>query len=121
MPKEKNITKKQQIRNDIIMICAIFVIIAIALAVYLITRSEGNTVTVQIGNDIHSSYPLDCDTVVTLYSEDSEQFNVMVISNGKVSISDASCPDLICAHHRPIENGGDTIVCLPNKVIVTIE
>ena len=78
--------------------------------------------TVQIGEDIYSSYPLNSNTVVTIPSGDSQaQFNVLIISNGKASISEASCPDLICAHHRPIENVGETIVCLPNKVVITIE
>jgi len=46
---------------------------------------------------------------------------ILVISDGKASVLEASCPDLVCAHHKPIQNTGETIVCLPNKVIITVE
>jgi len=122
MQKEKSINKRKQTKNDILLVIAICVIVAIAFAVYLATRTQGSVVTVQIGESVHSSYPLDTDITVTLPSgDDGKQFNVLVISDGKASVLEASCPDLVCAHHKPIQNTGETIVCLPNKVIITVE
>ena len=34
---------------------------------------------------------------------------------------EANCPDEICVHHKPISKNGETIVCLPNKVVVVIK
>jgi len=47
--------------------------------------------------------------------------NVLVIENGEASIKSATCPDKICVSHRKISKSGETIVCLPNKVVVEIE
>ncbi|CCZ53222.1 putative uncharacterized protein [Clostridium sp. CAG:75] len=33
----------------------------------------------------------------------------------------ADCPDKICVHHKGIRSNGETIICLPHKVIVTIQ
>ena len=33
---------------------------------------------------------------------------------------EADCPDLICVHHKPISRQGESIVCLPHKVIVEV-
>ena len=33
----------------------------------------------------------------------------------------ADCPDQICVHQRAISKNGESIICLPNKVVVSIE
>lgn len=46
--------------------------------------------------------------------------NRIVIQNGKVHVSEASCPDKICIHQGTIEQTGESIVCLPNRMIAQI-
>lgn len=41
--------------------------------------------------------------------------------DGYVSMPEASCPDQICVHHSRISRNKETIVCLPDKVVITIE
>ena len=33
---------------------------------------------------------------------------------------DADCPDKLCEYQNAISQSGETIVCLPNKVIVIV-
>ena len=35
-------------------------------------------------------------------------------------MENASCPDGICVSHRPIFRDGESIVCLPNRVVITV-
>ena len=35
-------------------------------------------------------------------------------------MTDADCPDLLCVHQRAIDKEDETIVCLPNKVVVKV-
>ena len=44
----------------------------------------------------------------------------LVIENGKARISHADCPDGICEEYRPISYVGETIICLPHKVVIEI-
>ena len=46
--------------------------------------------------------------------------NTLIISEGKAWIEEAQCPDKICMHAGKISKNGETIVCLPNKVVVEI-
>ncbi len=46
--------------------------------------------------------------------------NEVVIENGQVQMAEANCPDKVCLHHTPIDTAGQSIVCLPNQVVVTI-
>ena len=34
---------------------------------------------------------------------------------------EASCPDQVCVRQRAVQYAGESIVCLPNKLIVAIE
>ena len=44
----------------------------------------------------------------------------MLFDNGTVSMLEAECPNQICVHHRPISREGECIVCLPNKITLTV-
>ena len=33
----------------------------------------------------------------------------------------ADCPDQVCVNHRAVERDGESIICLPNKVVVSVE
>ncbi len=111
---------KRKIINDIILIAAVILIAAIALIIYLATAKDGQTVVVTVNGEHYASYPLSEDTTV-LISADNASSNLLVIENGKASITEASCPDLICAHHAPISREDEAIICLPNKTVVSIE
>lgn len=46
--------------------------------------------------------------------------NRLVIKDGAVHMEEASCPDKVCIKQGAISETGQSIVCLPNRVIVTI-
>ena len=46
--------------------------------------------------------------------------NRLVIKDGAVHMEEASCPDKVCIKQGTISKTGQSIVCLPNRVIVTI-
>lgn len=60
------------------------------------------------------------EAIARLKSE-KDVTNVLIISDGKADMIDADCPDRICVGMKPINNIGESIVCMPNKLYVTIE
>ena len=46
--------------------------------------------------------------------------NTVVVSNKEVYVESADCPDQICVDHAHIMYEGETIVCLPHRLIITI-
>lgn len=46
--------------------------------------------------------------------------NRLVIEEGKASIVEADCPDGICVKQGNISRTGQTIVCLPHKLVIEI-
>lgn len=41
--------------------------------------------------------------------------------HGRIAVISADCPDLICIKRGYIEDGTDSIVCLPHRLTVVIE
>ena len=46
--------------------------------------------------------------------------NVLIIKDGYADMTDASCPDGLCVRQHKINESGESLVCLPNKVTVTV-
>ena len=47
--------------------------------------------------------------------------NILEIKNGEASMIEADCPDQICVHEKAISADGESIICLPNKIVVEVE
>lgn len=45
--------------------------------------------------------------------------NICEIKNGSVKMTEADCPDHLCMKQHAVGSDGGTIVCLPNKVVIT--
>ena len=120
---EKNISsvKKNKVRNDVILVTVI-VIIAVAVLLFInATKVQGDKVVVKINGVETEAYSLSEDTKFEIITgKDNENINVVVIENGKARVTEADCPDGICKDYRPISFVGETIVCLPHKVVIEI-
>lgn len=85
-----------------------------------VNRSHGQEVVVYVGEEEIARFPLLQKTEYEIMPKEGA-YNQLVILDGKVDVTDASCPDKVCVHQETISETGETIVCMPNKVIVTIE
>lgn len=113
---------KRLLRNDLILISVIVLLSAAVFGVFLLTRSKGYEVSVRIDGSEVGRYSLDEDIYTVITSgKNNEHYNALQISDGKALVVDANCKDEICVDHIPISNEGETIVCLPHKVVIIVE
>lgn len=116
-----NIFSRRNNRNDIILIGAILLIAVAGLVYLFLFRGRGDTVKVTVDGKAYASYSLSEDRVEDIHTgESGEQLNRLVIRNGKAFVETATCRDGICSSHRPIFRDGESIVCLPNRVVITV-
>lgn len=47
--------------------------------------------------------------------------NVIKIKDNKIGIIEADCPDQVCMNPEYIEKAGESLVCLPHKVMIQIK
>lgn len=120
--KTAKISKKRKIKNDLILIGSLLAALALLGLAFLLMRGEGNSVVVEVDGKLYGSYSLDVDRTVEIRTgEGGEEVNMLVIKDGKAYVESATCPDGICAAHRPISRQGESIVCLPHKVVITVK
>lgn len=109
-------------RNDVIFIAVLLLIVALIGAAFFFLRGEGDTVTVSVDGKHYGTYPLHTDLTLSIRTgEDGEEENLLVIRDGKAYVESATCPDGICADHKPISREGESIVCLPHRVVITVQ
>lgn len=82
-------------------------------------RETGATVQVLQGGEVTDTLPLDRN-VTRRYESGNGGYNIVVIKDGQVSVTEASCPDKVCVNHGPTDQTADPIVCLPNKLVVRV-
>ncbi len=117
-------------RKKAVLLAAVLLVTAIlcGIRIYAVPHSS-------IGNgqalyaDIYQSGELlqtiRLDTVTDEYTfevpGENGASNIVCVRPGSIAIVSASCPDQICVHHSRISRNKETIVCLPDKVVITIE
>lgn len=103
----------------------ILVIIAAALAIfaavfYTREKPEGGTVTVTVSGKEYGTYDLTKDQEIPIIIAGKET-NHLIIKDCKADVTEADCPDQICVDQKSISKEGETIVCLPNKVVIEVK
>lgn len=106
-------------KNDILLILAALILGGGFLIYTEFFRPEGAEVVVSVDGAERLRLPLSKDNRVVI-GED-EKFNTLVISAGEAFIEEASCPDHICVKSGRVSLEGQTVVCLPNRVVISIE
>ena len=109
-------------KKDFILIGTILILACGFFLVKNFTAEKGNTVKILIDGKEKYSYNLNKDKTQDILTGEKGDFsNTVVIKGGKVTVKSANCPDKICVKHRAISKKGETIVCLPHKLVVVIE
>lgn len=115
--ENQNVTTKRKYRLDIIIIAAILLVSLSLLLIVTLSKEEGSVVVVEIDGTTVATYPLDKNAEYSL----NDGSNVLVIEDGVAYMNYSNCPDHTCEKTGKIRYVGQTIICLPNKIAVTIK
>lgn len=103
-------------KNDYKLIVGIVAAAVILFLVFMQKLSGAESAAeVSVNGRVTGVYRLDEDRRI-----DINGTNVLVITDGHADMTEADCPDGLCVRQKPISGEGESIVCLPNRVIVTI-
>lgn len=80
---------------------------------------SGSRVEVRIDGTAVTSYPLSSDRTETISCPDGGS-NTLEIIDGAARMKEADCPDNVCVGMHRISKPGETIVCLPHKLVLAI-
>lgn len=106
------------LKKDLYLIGALLLVAAALWLGRGLIQSKGAFVLVTVNGKELERYSLYEDAEIEIVS--GEHRNHMIIKDGAAQITQADCPDKICVETGSISFSGQSIVCLPNKVIVEI-
>ena len=100
--------KSKKNRNDFVLILVLLAVILIGFLVVRLQRQKhAFTVDVSVNG-----------TTVATYQGGQ---NHLVIQDGCARIEEADCPDKLCVKQGTVSESGESLVCLPNRVVVAVK
>ena len=97
-------------KKDAVLILTVLLIAGAAFGVH-------DIVTVKVDGKVTGTYPLAKDQKIRI----NGGTNILTIKNGKAKMTDADCPDQLCVHQKAASKNHESIICLPNKVVVEVD
>ena len=104
-------------KNDLFLIIGIVVLAVLMLVVFVRSAAGGGEAVLEItsGSSVYGVYPLNEDREISI-----EDKNTVIIKDGQAFMAEADCPDKLCVNSKPISSRGQSIVCLPNRIVLKI-
>ena len=98
---------------DVLLI--LFLLVLVGLTVYFaVLPKTGSFAEIYVDGELYQKVSLSKDSEIAL------DHLKIIVADGAVRVQEADCPDKICVKRGAISKAGQTIVCLPNRVVVKI-
>ncbi|MBO5459907.1 MAG: NusG domain II-containing protein [Lachnospira sp.] len=109
-------------KTDIWLFAGILAVaVVMTVVIQLGIKKPGETAVITVDGKVVKELPLSQDTKEIEIEGYQGGINKIVVSEGWIYMSYADCPDELCVHTGKIRNTGETIVCLPHRVVVEIK
>ncbi|MCQ4636783.1 NusG domain II-containing protein [Anaerovorax odorimutans] len=108
------------IRKADIILAVILIVLGLAASYALSAGEEsGQMVRITVAGEEYATYSLAEDRTVTV--DKDNHTNKITIKDGAVSMTFSDCKGQDCVHQGKITKTSQSIVCLPNKIVIEIE
>ena len=110
--------RKLLLGDGLLVGCILLVCIALAIVPHLSKKADFASVKVTVDGKSYAVYPLEVDTTVEIGQTGVQ----LSIENGSAFIAASDCPDKLCMRAGSLSKTdvGKSLICLPNRVAVTI-
>lgn len=105
-------------KKDLFLVAGLLLVGGIILILAFIGGQGGKSVLVRINGEKKAVYPLNENRRVELHGDGGK--NILVIEDGSARIEDADCPDKLCVRQGSINLRGQSVICLPHKIVIEI-
>ncbi|MCR4656135.1 MAG: NusG domain II-containing protein [Lachnospiraceae bacterium] len=109
-------------RGDLIL-AAVIILAAGIWQLFMMFSDKGSSAAlyavIYVDGKEYSSLPLSEDRQIRV--EGFSGMSCLVnITSGKADVTEADCPDRLCVRQKSIGSEGETIVCLPARIVVEV-
>ena len=120
--RSKALDNKVRLKRDIILVLSMVIIAAAAfLIINFAVKKDGSYAVIKVDGKVIKTLDLNSGETTIEVNGYQGGVNKVVINDGKVSMTEAECADELCVKTGKISRVGETIVCLPHRVVVEIK
>ncbi len=81
--------------------------------------NDGKTVMIYVQGEVHSTHSIQEDLIIELAENDCTL--TVVIEDAHAFVRSSACTGQDCVHSMPISKAGQSILCAPQQVLITIQ
>ena len=112
-------------KGDYLILSLLFLLSCVPAAWLHFTEGslpKGTCAVISIDGQLYKTVPLETHTGTDYIDLNNQYgFNRIEITDQRIRIIDADCPDLLCVQEGFIKNPGELIVCLPHRLLIEIK
>jgi len=113
-------TARRIAKPDLLLIGLLLAVGTAGFFAVRMLQQDGTTVRILLDGKTYGTYRLaEAQNIPIL--KNGAVANTLQIAEGKAKMIQADCPDKLCVRQNAIARQGETIVCLPNKIVVQVE
>ena len=107
-------------KRDLIIIAGIVAAALIIFGIFHLINSQSTGLVLRISQngEVIRTLPLDQDVTETITGDLGT--NTIVIKDHSARVESADCDNQVCVHSPAIQSPGETIACLPHRLILEI-
>lgn len=102
-------------RADLILIAILTTLSLLPLT----NQTQGETVRITKNGEKAREIAITIDSEIRI--ETPEGFNIVKIEDGTVYVTESNCRDQICVKSKKISNAGESIACLPHRLLIEVK
>lgn len=102
-------------RKELVFVGTVVILLIVILCLQEYGKVSGYYIEVSVQSEVYGVYELSENQIIEI-----EDRNGLTIENGIAYMEWATCANQLCVHQGVIGNIGESIVCLPHKVVVQV-
>lgn len=106
-------------KNDILLLAVVFIIGGGILFFQNSNQKAGRQVVITVDGKEFKVLKLNEDQQIKIKCGHGH-YNVLCVHDGKADMIESDCKNQVCVKSKAIQHVGESIVCLPHKVIVKV-
>ena len=121
MPLENNVseTKKKNKTGLIVIIALIAAACILAVVFWFMNKGPASSVVIKVDGNVVKTVSINQNQTINVEGYNGG-YNIVNIENGVVDVREADCDKQICVNSSAITKPGQTITCIPHRVVVEI-
>ena len=105
-------------KSDIKLVLILLVVSVIGIVVFRLVGKSGGSALVYHDGELIKTIDLSIDNKYVVNGDNGDV--VIVVSGGKIKVDEENSPLHLCSKQGYISNTYESIVCLPNKIVINI-